>query len=384
MVNGKARRLAWLFTIYHLPLSISLACSSTPSPSITVDRSVTPPVIEVRGLPSRDITAISRASPGVEDWQQILRVSVEGAALPIAGRYSAGDGVIRFRPMYALDSPQNYTVRFDPAKIPGADASDAWRAEPLTELVTFARRARAPSTVVKAVYPSGAELPENMLRFYIEFSAPMGRAAALEHVRLIDADGNHVVDPFLPVEAEFWTPDRTRFTLFFDPGRVKRGIKPNRDLGRALVPGKRYALVIGERWTDGRGQPLKSEYRHEFLVSRAIERPLDQAAWRIDPPKHGTREALVVTFPWALDHGLLRRALGVRRGGTDVPGDVAVDAGETRWTFTPRDPWATDNYGLVALTLLEDPAGNRLGRAFEVMQPMRDERDSIEVPFTVQ
>ena len=378
MVNGKD----------HLPFSISLtlllACGSTPSPAIAVNRSVSPPVIEVRGLPSRDIARIRSRPLGVQEWQQILRVSLEGAAVPIAGRYSADARVIRFRPMYALDSPQNYTVRFDPAKIPGAAPSDTWRAEPLTAVVTFARPTRAPSTTVKAVYPSGAELPENMLRFYIEFSAPMGRAPALEHVRLIDEAGNHVIDPFLPIEAEFWTPDRTRFTLFFDPGRVKRGIKPNRDLGRALIPGKRYALVIGERWMDGRGQPLTSEYRHEFIVSNAVERPLDQAAWRIDPPAAETRDPLTVTFPWALDHGLLRRALGVRRAGSDVPGDVAIEAGETRWTFTPRDPWLPGNYSLIALTLLEDPAGNRLGRAFEVMQPVVDERDMIEIAFGVK
>lgn len=365
-------------------VALTTACGRTPSPAIIVNSSTTPPAIEVHGLPSRDIAAIRGASLSVQAWQRILRVSVEGAPLPIAGRYSADDGVVRFTPMYAFDVRQNYSVRFDATKIPGARASDAWREKRLTEVVAFAGPARGRSTVVKAVYPSGARLPENMLRFYIEFSAPMGRAAALEHIRLIDQDGNHVVDPFLPVEAEFWTPDRTRFTLFFDPGRVKRGIRPNRDLGRALIPGKRYALVVGERWMDGRGQPLKSEYRHAFTVTRAVEQPLDQAAWKIEPPKPETRDPLVVTFPWALDHGLLRRALGVRRAGADVAGEIAIEAAETRWTFRPHHPWRPGEYSLIALTLLEDPAGNRLGRAFDVMQPSSDERDRVEVRFAVK
>jgi hypothetical protein len=67
-----------------------------------------------------------------------------------------------------------------------------------------------------------------------------------------------------------------------------------------------------------------------------------------------------------------------------VAGEIAIDDGEKRWSFTPRDPWAVDNYTLIALTLLEDPSGNRLGRAFEAMQPVADQREAIEIPFTVK
>ena len=49
-----------------------------------------------------------------------------------------------------------------------------------------------------------------------------------------------------------------------------------------------------------------------------------------------------------------------------VAGESAIEAGETRWLFTPRDPWTAGDYDLVALAFLEDLAGNRIGRAFEV------------------
>ena len=387
MVDGKKHRVR-RFSIFHLPFSISLlcaliSCARTPNPSINVQRLPSGAVVEVRGLPAGDLTAMGRGTLGATEWQQILRVSVDGSTIPMAGSYAVDGDVIRFRPLYGLDERRLFSVTFDPSRIPGADPSEAWRGRRLTRTVSFAPRSVGSPTSVTAVRPSGKELPENMLRFYIEFSAPMGRASALDHVRLIDQDGNHVMDPFLPVEAEFWTPDRTRFTLFFDPGRVKRGIKPNRDLGRALVVGKQYSLVIGERWPDGRGRPLQSEYRHTFTVVPAIEKPLDQRAWKIDAPKPATRDPLAVTFPWALDYGLLHRALGVRRDGVEVPGEIAIGEAETRWTFTPRDPWSTGDYALLALTLLEDPAGNRLGRAFEVMRPV-EERPSIEIPFAVK
>jgi hypothetical protein len=359
-------------------------CGRTPSPSIAVDRSQSPTVVEVRGLPSRDLAALGRTALTSEQWQQILRVSVKGSPTPIAGRYTVARRGIRFTPMYAFDNWLSFDVTFDATRIPGADPSDAWRFNRVTRTVAFAGTGVGRATYVKHVYPSGPELPENTLRFYIQFSAPMGRASALEHVRLIEQNGDHVMDPFLPLEAELWTPDRTRFTLLFDPGRVKRGIKPNRDLGRALVAGRRYALVIGERWPDGRGQPLKEGYRHEFLAVPAIEKPLDPRAWKIEAPKGSTRDPLEVRFPWALDYGLLQRALGVRRNGAEVPGESQAAPGEQQWRFTPRDPWTPGDYSFIALTLLEDPAGNRPGRAFEVMQPVSAERESIEIAFKVK
>jgi hypothetical protein len=90
--------------------------------------------------------------------------------------------------------------------------------------------------------------------------------------------------------------------------------------------------------------------------------PLDPATWTLEP----TSRSLTVTFPKPLDRGLLIRALGVRRNGETVEGDAHVDAAETRWTFTPRRPWTPGRHELVALSILEDPAGNQIGRAFEI------------------
>ena len=91
------------------------------------------------------------------------------------------------------------------------------------------------------------------------------------------------------------------------------------------------------------------------------------AAWRVTRPKAGTSEPLAVTFPEALDHGLLRRALGVAKAGAPglVGGDAVIESGETRWLFTPRDAWVAGNYQLVAFAFLEDLAGNRVGRALK-------------------
>ena len=101
-------------------------------------------------------------------------------------------------------------------------------------------------------------------------------------------------------------------------------------------------------------------------VAPPAKAPLDPRAWRIERPAAGSRGALVVTFPKPLDHGLLTRALGVVRNGESIAGDISIEAAETRWIFTPREPCRAGPHDLLALDTLEDAAGNQIGRAFEV------------------
>ncbi len=98
-------------------------------------------------------------------------------------------------------------------------------------------------------------------------------------------------DPFLPLDAEFWNDDRTRYTVFFDPGRQKRGIAPIADMGRSLTAGKSYTLVVDAEWRDGEGLPLKQPYRRTFKVGPPDEKPLDPKSWKIDAPAAGTSAA---------------------------------------------------------------------------------------------
>ena len=100
------------------------------------------------------------------------------------------------------------------------------------------------------------------------------------------------------------------------------------------------------------------------------------------------RDPVVVTFPEPLDHGLLMRAVGVRRDAAPLEGEVTVDASETRWSFRPTMPWAGGRYEIIALSILEDLAGNQIGRAFEVDRFDAIEEDpepkTITIPFSVE
>ena len=76
-----------------------------------------------------------------------------------------------------------------------------------------------------------------------------------------------------------------------------------------------------------------------------------------------------MSFPRPLDYGLLHRALTVSLRGTRVAGEVRLDAGETRWLFIPHERWQAGEYRLLVSSILEDVAGNRIGRPFEVKGP---------------
>jgi hypothetical protein len=361
-------------------------------PQIQLNTSRQPASIEVSGLDKSVLSAISRRQLSEDEWSALLRVSVEpssagsnGDMPPVVGSYTLDGNVIRFTPMFPLDPGREYDVRFDSRQVSATTDVDEIV---INSVVRPAAVARDPSTTVTQVYPSGDVLPANLLRIYLRFSAPMGLRGGFEHIKLLDDRGVEVVDPFLPIESDYWNEDRTRYTVFFDPGRVKRGILPNREMGRALEPGRRYTLVVASGWSDGQGLPLAKEFRHEFTVRAPQEAPLRTQDWSIVPAAAGTREALSVQFPAPLDYGLMQRAIGVWRGGESLPGTITIEPGETRWRFEPRDPWPAGDYQLVALSILEDVAGNRIGRSFEVDEFERTDRrpepERFTMPFTVR
>jgi hypothetical protein len=84
---------------------------------------------------------------------------------------------------------------------------------------------------------------------------------------------------------------------------------------------------------------------------------------------------------------LLQRALGIAKDGAPVAGEATIDSDDRAWRFTPATAWTAGPFSLVVLTLLEDPAGNRVGRPFEIemfTSRRTEEQESVTVGFTVK
>jgi hypothetical protein len=242
---------------------------------------------------------------------------------------------------------------------------------------------------VQRIFPSSDELPENHLRFYIQFSQPMSRTVAYQNLELLDDAGKAVEAAFLELGEELWDPSGQRLTLLLDPGRIKRGLVPREEDGPILVAGRKYILVVKQTWRDARGKPLKSEFRKSFTAGLAREEPLDTADWVLKPPTADGRAFLSLRFPYPLDYALLNRLLSVVDSeGKQIDGETIVCGQERQWTFRPDDNWRPGRHYLVVDTVLEDSAGNRIGRAFEVDQVEEVKRklvpEYVKIPFEVK
>jgi hypothetical protein len=68
-----------------------------------------------------------------------------------------------------------------------------------------------------------------------------------------------------------------------------------------------------------------------------------------------------------LDHALLQRLVWVEdQAGRPVAGEITLDDDDRSWSFTPHAVWHEGHHALVIDRRLEDLAGNRIGRPFEV------------------
>lgn len=288
-----------------------------------------------------------------DGWSSLFTVSTGPDVPALFGSYTVDGGDLTFRPRFPLSPGVTYHAVF---RLPGAAPVE----------VTFHNPAVAStaSTRVIAMYPSSPVLPSNELKLYVVFSAPMrnGGDEIWRKIHLVDSSGAAAYLPFVTLEQPLWNRDNTRLTLLFDPGRIKRGVKPNVDMGPVLAEGKHYTLIIDRDLKDASGQPMTESFHHDFIAGPPERRGIDPKLWKLSEPHSGTTEPLVIKFDRPLDYALLGDVFKI----PDVPGTAAIAAGETEWRFEPARPWKAGQHQVIVDMALEDQAGNRIGRPFDV------------------
>jgi hypothetical protein len=259
--------------------------------------------------------------------------------------------IARFRPTYPLVEGATYAVS-------------------IGRLAAASLLVRVPAGVhaaprIESVYPTSDTLPENLLKFYVRFSAPMRRGFAATHVALLDESG-HVVRAFLRSDAELWDHGDRTLTMFFDPARVKTGLVANATLGRALRAGHSYELVVLRGWPSAEGAPLPRSVVKRFVVGAEDRKRLDEGAWKVTAPAARTTAPLVISFGKPLDRLLLEQSLAMMdAGGALVAGKANLANEEREWRFVPQHPWAAGRYAIEIDPALEDLAGNDLVESFD-------------------
>jgi hypothetical protein len=283
------------------------------------------------------------------DWPKVFTVRVGDAAAdapPVLGDYRAEGSSVRFRPRFAFSAGLTYRACFEDVEID----------------FTMPERDPGERPRVEAIYPSSAEVPENLLRLYVHFSHPMRAKDVPERVHLYDSEGRLVPLPFVEIETGLWDSEGKRLTLFFHPGRVKRGVGPNLALGPPLRSGGVYRLVIERGMKDQRGYELEASFEKELRVGPPDRTSPDPSIWNL----RADVSSLEVELDEPLDRALLLRLVRVERDtGAELSGVASTSSNETRFSFTPAEPWSPGRYRLVVDPEIEDLSGNKPGRLFD-------------------
>ena len=297
---------------------------------------------------------VTVAEPGASDDD-------DGDVPDISGDHEIlGDGV-RFIPHLPFEMGVPFCAILDLCELRQPGLTDV-----KTLAFSFPEETATSETEVSHVYPSNDVLPENLLRFYVRFSNPMRRGQAQENIEILGPDGTPAPDVLYRVPVELWDGNMTCLTVLLDPGRLKRGVGPNRMLGPPLRTGRRYTLVVGVGMIDAYDRPLRDGFNKSFSVSEPVREPIAIEEWKIRPPAMDSRESLQLTFPRPLNWAQLWRGITVvSESGEAIGGHIDIDPGETRWRFTPDAPWQRGVYSVRVVPGLEDICGNTPCGPFE-------------------
>jgi hypothetical protein len=207
----------------------------------------TKPKFVVTGLSEKELQKLARSDWKQEQWTALFFVCVDNTPTkekseppPVIGSYRIESKALIFEPRFPLSAGLRFRAVFEPARLPGSNQPQA---KAIVAHFTIPKAPSTPTAKVDHVYPTNDVLPENLLKFYIHFSAPMSKGEAYRHIHLVGADGREVDLPFLRLEEELWNRDQTRFTT----------------TGEVLLPmarlRKRTRLLNGTRKPTSNGKP---------------------------------------------------------------------------------------------------------------------------------
>lgn len=298
-------------------------------------------------IPKNSIGSISDSL----DRQLMIRLVKDGDPIAMFGNYKIDHDEIIFEPLVPFTRGLRYQVLINHRVvqelfIPPIGPKDA------------------PSLL--AIYPTEDTVPENLLKMYLQFSKPMREGQSVSYLTLLRNNYDTVQGAFLDLQPELWNEDRTMLTVWLDPGRIKRGLHPNKLYGAPLQKGANYTLAVSNQWKDVEGATLAMGIYKNFSVTLRDSLSPDPQTWTIHNPKTGTTHALQIALKSPLDYSLLKTTLHIVNAAEQIiPGDWQIENQEREVSFIPKTQWVSGVYQLQIETRLEDLAGNNLNRAFD-------------------
>jgi hypothetical protein len=239
---------------------------------------------------------------------------------------------------------------------------------------------------IVAVYPTTDSIPVNILRFYIQFSAPMQEMDILKHIKLSNEEGKNISGVFFENQYELWNENRTEVTLIVDPGRVKLGLLANNTMGRAFDEGKKYTLTIDSLLMDFNDQKLSESFTKTFVAVKEDRQPPDTKLWEISLPKANTKAAISIDFKDKIDHISAQTLIKIFKDKKEIIGKIKLENKEQLATFSPNQKWAKGDYQIIINPRLEDITANSINQIFDHKPSdfKQKNNDNYILNFTIQ
>lgn len=300
-----------------------------------------------------------------------ITVQLANEHTPILGEFRIGSDAIIFTPLISFTPGLTYCVYFNLKLIAQFKIKEVLSMPP----------------AVLNVFPIQDTIPENQLKLYITFSQPMQSGEVLQYLKLVKNERDTLTEVFLDLQNELWNKDQTMLTIWFNPGRVKRGLQPNEKSGTPLINGNTYKLIISNDWQGTNGKKLINNFDKKFFVVDRDSIGVSLDHWKIFASMQKNQTKLDIHLGEVLDHELLKNTISVLNEKNEIiPGRSIINDESNHIQIILDKMLPSEKYRLRVESHLEDLAGNNLNRLFDmeynnrtiVNKPFFDKEFSIE------
>jgi len=340
--------MAWgqsFFTATTLPQSLEYGKTST------------------RLVPEGIVELIEKEDFGFEQWSSFYFIQSEPGGAPIRGRYGVENNHLVFMPANAPDPNAQYFVTFSYPNLNKLLGGYIEAEGEYTDIASFHPPENTRPSVL-SFDPNMNEVPANLLRFYIYFSAPMSpEQNPYDYITLLDEAGRPLEQPFIIIPEGLWNINHTRLTLLLHPASVSQD-KSSDDYGDVLKAGNSYTLKISKEWIGASGEPLQSDFEKTFNASNLLRGAMNIDKWALRAERKNIGVLHVVT-DHPLDQPLAKRMLFIRsETGQILPSRVEFENPEKLKVLWQLD--GSETLELLIDPRLEDVCGNTPHYAFDL------------------
>ncbi|WP_420317486.1 hypothetical protein [Ekhidna sp.] len=339
--------------------------------------------ITTRLVPEDVVDLINQQDFSFNEWSSFFYVQTSPGGPAVLGNYSIADNHLSFKPKFLPDPKINYLVTFSYPKLSQLLSEEIEEVSEYTDVASFEPPETSQPEVISFI-PELDEVPANLLRFYVYFSAPMSLLQnPYDFITIEDSNGKTLVDPFVIIPEGLWNINHTRLTLLLHPGRVKQGVGPNMTLGDVLRAGNSYTLKIDDEWLGASGAKLKSSFAQTINASNPLRGAMNINSWALQSQKSNIGILTIVT-DHPLDQPLAKRMLFIRgASGQILPSRVEFDNPEKLKIYWKLDD--SEELELLIDPRLEDVCGNTPHYAFDLEGTERTiSQEELKIKFRVE